>query len=132
MAGRGGGEQPAVAEIVDEVAERSSQRDVFGLVADDGERVGDRNAGLDEDGELTREVHQLLLLDLLLGQLEIEHPPPFLDLGREQVLLDQQRARRADGVGFGHPLDGGAGGVDCGVGELRHDLLRVSGCSVGE
>ena len=126
MAGRGGGEQPAIAQIVDEVAERSSQRDVFGLVTDDDECVGDRNAGLDEDGELTREVHQLLLLDLLLRELEVEHPAPFLDHGREQVLLYQQRARRADGVGLGHPLDGGASGVDCGVGKLGHVLLRVS------
>ena len=94
MAGRGGGEQPAVAEIVDEVAERSPQRDVLGLVADrrsSASVIG--NAGLDEHGELTREVHQLLLLDLLLRELEVEHPTSFLDLGREQVLLDQQRAR---------------------------------------
>ncbi len=70
-------------------AERPSQGDVLGLVADGHERLGDRDAGLDEDGELTREVHQLLLLDLLLGQLEVEQPAAFLDLGREEVLLDQ-------------------------------------------
>ena len=113
-------EQPTVAEVVDQVAQRTPQCDVLGLVTDGDQGVGDRDAGLDEHGELTREVHQLLLLHLLLGELEVEHPAAFLDLGREQVLFDQDGARRTDRVGLGHPLDGGAGGVDCGVGELGH------------
>ena len=72
--GSGNREQTAVAKIVDQSAERTAQGDVLGLVADGHERVGDRDAGLDEHRELTREVHQLLLLDLLLAQLEVEQP----------------------------------------------------------
>ena len=92
--GGSGREQAAVAEVLDQLAERPSQCDVLGLVTDRHQRVGDRDAGLDEHRELTREVHQLLLLDLLLGQLEVEHAAAFLDLGREQVLLDEHRRAR--------------------------------------
>ncbi len=126
MRRRCSGEQSTVAEVVDEVAERPAKCDVLGLVADRHQCVGDRDAGLDEDGELTREVHQLLLLDLLLAELEVEHPAAFLDLRREQVLPDEDRSRRTDRVGLGHPLDGGAGGVDRGVSELGHGMLRLS------
>ncbi len=98
-------EQAAVAEIVGQVADRTPQGDVLGLVADRDERIGQRDTGLDEHRELTREVHQLLLLHLLLGELEVEHAARLFDLRREQVLFDQQRASGADGLGLGDPFD---------------------------
>ena len=120
MAGGGDGEQTAVAQVVDQVADRASQCDVFGLVADRDEGVGQRDTGLDEHGELTREVHQLLLLHLLLGELEVEHAPRLFDLRREQILFHQQRASGADGLGLGDPFDGRTRRIDCCVSELGH------------
>ena len=73
---------------------RALQGDVGGLVADDLQRLGDRDAGLHEDGELTREVHQLLLLHLLLGELDADHVPRFSSiLTGYEVLVEQVRAR---------------------------------------
>ncbi len=70
--GCGDGQQPAIAQIVDQIADGTPESDVFGLVTDRHERIGQRDPGLDEHGELTREVHQLLLLHLFLGELEVE------------------------------------------------------------
>ena len=92
--------------------DRAPQRDVGRLVADRRQGLRDRDAGLDEHGELTGEVHQLLLLDLLLGQLEVEHPRrSSMRIGKRFCSTRIERA--ADGVGLGGALDLGAGGVDC-------------------
>ena len=125
MVGRRRREQASVAELVDEVRQCPPERDVLGLVPDRHERVRQRDPRLDEHGELTREVHQLLLLHLLLRQLEVEDAAALLDLGREEVLFDEGGTCGTDRLGLGHPLDGGAAGIDGDVGELRHGGSRV-------
>ena len=82
------GEGAAVAQVVDHHRDGSLQRDVLCLVTDDLHRLGDGDAGLDEDGELTREVHQLLLLDLLLRQFEVERTALLRDLDGVEVLIE--------------------------------------------
>ena len=44
---------------------------------------------------------------------KLEHSPRLFDADREEVLLDEDRARGAERVGLGGALDLGAGGVDC-------------------
>jgi len=68
--------------------------EVLGLVTDDLHRVGDGDASFHEDGELTREVHQLLLLDLLLRQLEVERAALLLDLDGIEVLKELKSDER--------------------------------------
>ncbi len=113
-------QRAAVAQVVDHHRDRALQRNIFRLVTDDLHCFGDGDTGPDEDRELTREVHQLLLLDLLLRQFEVERAALFLDLHRIEVLIQQGSARITEGVGFGHAFDGRTCGVDGGICEPGH------------
>ena len=113
-------QRAAVAEVFDHLGDGALERHVGGLIADDFHRVGDGDTGLDEDGQLTREVHQLFLLHLHGGELELQRAALLLDLHRVQVLIEQERASSADGVGFGQTFNGRAAGVDGCVCKLGH------------
>jgi hypothetical protein len=65
-------------------------------------------------------VHQLLLLHLHLGELELHRAALLFDLHRVQVLIEEVRSCLADRVGLGEAFDGRTRGIDCGVGELGH------------
>ena len=84
---------------------------------------GGVDAGFDEDRQLTREVHQLLLLHLRLRDLELQRAALLLDLHRVEVLGEQVGAHVAEGVALLESLDGGAAGVDGGIRELGHGVL---------
>ena len=90
-----GGEGVAVLEGVDEVDDDPLHLLVLGLLGDDLEGLQDRDAGLDEDCHLAREVHDDLSVDALLRDFHLEDGGLGRDLKRLELTLAELEARHA-------------------------------------
>ncbi len=67
-----------------------------GLLGEDPEGLQYRDAGAEEDGQLAAQVHELPLVDLLLGDLELEEALLLHDRDGLQVAVEQRLRRSAD------------------------------------
>ena len=103
---RGVGKGLSLSQLHDHVDEDSAQELVFRLLRQRLEGFHDGNTSFDEDTELAREVHDLLALDGLLGDLELKNTPVLLDLGRLDPALEEGQVRGTDGSRGLGTLDG--------------------------
>src|SRR5579863_2132431 len=100
---------------------------VADLLRQDLECLENGNSGLHEDGELSREMHQLPTGNLLTGDLELENALLLDDVNRRQIALDERSASHAGGDGRLDPRNSrtlGSYGPEL---ELRHGDPAASG-----
>ncbi len=95
MRSRGRGEGVTGLQPVDHVVEGLVQELVGRLLGDDLQGLHDRDAGLDEDAELAREVHDVLAGHRLLRDLELEDALLLRHLRRLEAPLEQGQVGRA-------------------------------------